>query len=155
MLNKILAMEGSPLFTQNVQFLEDRVKHWRSRYVNERAPCDPDDDPTCDSTPLDLPSDLPSPPLYTFPKLAFDPAVDGSKATWGVDDELGVMANVQAYFEVAHRVSFLFVKFQEFLDDLSLTQRIIDNVPLIIEHELNQKFATRIRNKLINTIFKD
>jgi hypothetical protein len=36
-----------------------------------------------------------------------------------------------------------------------LTQRIIDNVPLIIEHELNQKFATKIRNKLIHTIFKD
>jgi hypothetical protein len=41
------------------------------------------------------------------------------------------------------------------LDDLSLTQRIIDNVPLIIEHELNQKFATKLRNKLIDTIFKD
>jgi len=36
-----------------------------------------------------------------------------------------------------------------------LIQRIIDNVPLIIEHELNQKFATRIRNTLIHTIFKD
>jgi len=36
-----------------------------------------------------------------------------------------------------------------------LTQRIIDNVPLVIEHELNQEFATRIRNTLIHTIFKD
>ena len=105
MLNKILAMESSPLFTQNVQFLEDRVKHWRSRYVNQRAPYH---NPIYGTTSLDLPSEsLPSPPLYTFPKLAFDPAIDGSEATWGVEDELGVMANVQAYFEVAHRVSFL------------------------------------------------
>jgi len=105
MLNKILAMESSPLFTQNVRILEDRVKHWRSRYANERAPDDPDDNPTTSlGSPLES---LRSPPLYTFPKLAFDPAIDGSEATWGVDDELGVMANVQAYFEVAHRVSFL------------------------------------------------
>jgi hypothetical protein len=107
MLNKILAMESSPLFTQDVQFFEDRVKHWRSRYVTRRASHDPLDN-NYETTSLDLPSEsLPSPPLYTFPKLAFDFAIDGSEATWGVDDELGVMANVQAYFEVAHRVSFL------------------------------------------------
>ena len=38
---------------------------------------------------------------------------------------------------------------------MSLTQRIIDNVPLVIEHELNQNFAAKIRNKLIDTISKD
>ncbi len=105
MLNKILAVESTPLFTQNVQFLEDRVKHWRSRYVNQRAPYN---NPVYGTTSLDFPPpSLSSPPLYTFPKFAFDPAIDGSEATWGVDDEVGVMANVQAYFEVAHKVSLL------------------------------------------------
>jgi hypothetical protein len=38
---------------------------------------------------------------------------------------------------------------------MSSTQRIVDHVPLVIEHELNQNFAEKLRSKLVNAIFED
>lgn len=112
MLNKILALEGSPLFTQNVQFLEDREKHWRSRYMqhSSSSPVSSYGSPVYGAASLDFPlvqNPVPSPLLHTFPKLVYDAAIDGTQATWGTDEEIKVMANVMAYFEVAHRVSVL------------------------------------------------
>jgi len=47
----------------------------------------------------------PSFPQHTFPKYRYDPAIDGGETTWTVDEEIKVMANVQAYFQVAHKAS--------------------------------------------------
>lgn len=154
MLNKILAMESTPLFTQNVQFLEERERHWHSRYMNQISPYN---NSVYGATSLDFPSQAPESSsltlFHTFPKFPYDPAIDGSEKTWSDDDEVKVMANVQAYFEVAHKVSVLLSLSGP--DCMLSIQRITDNVPLVIEHELNQNFAAKIHNKLIDTIFKD
>ncbi|KAJ7279968.1 P-loop containing nucleoside triphosphate hydrolase protein [Mycena rebaudengoi] len=50
-------------------------------------------------------------------------------------DELALMANVRSYWQVAY-------------------QRIIDYVPLLIEHEFNQNLAMRLRETLVNALLK-
>ena len=77
--------------------------------------------------------------------------------TWTVNDEIKIMANVQAYFHVAHKVCTV-PRHRRYRRRYMITfasQRFIDYVPLAIEHEVNQNFAKRIRNTLIDTIFKD
>ena len=112
-------MESVPLFTQNVQFLEDREKYWYSRYTNQTVSEVPAMVyPAGSWYPPQSPSPSPPPPppllpLHTFPKFAYDPAIDGSETTWNVDDEVKVMANVQAYFEVAQKVGISFACFQD------------------------------------------
>ncbi|KAJ4000867.1 P-loop containing nucleoside triphosphate hydrolase protein [Lentinula boryana] len=49
------------------------------------------------------------------------------------DDALSVMATVSAYFQVA-------------------SKRFVDHIPLAIEHELNQLFATNIHQRLLDNI---
>lgn len=41
--------------------------------------------------------------LHSFPEPPPDPAIDGSEETWTIEDEIKIMANVQAYFQVAHK----------------------------------------------------
>jgi hypothetical protein len=94
--------------------------------------------------------------IHTFPVHPQDPAIDGSEMTWTADDEIKIMANVQAYFQVAHKacsLKIIFVSYRNLIP--SVSQRFIDYIPLAIEHELNQNLANRIQNTLVDTLFKD
>jgi hypothetical protein len=58
------------------------------------------------SPPTPVHSIFPTPvvPPHAFPKCPYDPAIDGGETTWSVQEEIDVMASVQAYFQVAHKV---------------------------------------------------
>ncbi|KAJ6552047.1 P-loop containing nucleoside triphosphate hydrolase protein [Mycena vulgaris] len=98
-LEKMLALEKLPLFTQNTHYLLLESSRWLARYTaaryNRRA--------------------------YTVPQ----PMVEGEQFS----DELTLMSNVRAYWQVAY-------------------QRVIDYVPLLIEHEFNQRLAARLQEML-------
>jgi len=133
MLQKILRMESDPLFTQNSDVLEAEEKKWYQDYYSQKYP-----------KPQTLsnysgsgrsPSYSTSPGvIHFFPTEPYGRTLTDCPQTWTVEDEVKVMANVQAYFQVAYK-------------------RIIDYVPLMIEHELNQSFATGLSNALVDRIF--
>jgi len=118
-LEKLLQLESDPLYTQNFQALQAEETRWLSTYSR--------------ASPSVRPSAY---PVHRFPSKTFPHIQHGSPTTPGQNDVLKVMANVQAYFQVAHK-------------------RIIDYVPLAIEHELNQSFASAIDTTLFNAIAKD
>ncbi|KAF5313846.1 hypothetical protein D9619_013079 [Psilocybe cf. subviscida] len=70
---------------------------------------------------------------YAFPDGRPDITVD-ALPTWEVADELKVMASVQAYFQVSYK-------------------RLVDNVPLTIEHELHQALSDGIEKALLSPVF--
>ncbi|KAF8970895.1 P-loop containing nucleoside triphosphate hydrolase protein [Flammula alnicola] len=127
-LDKLLNLEKDPLFTQNFDTLETEGKRWSERYKKMRIPRDYEY--------IDPPRRPRQPIIYHFPGDSIDPTLDGTLKTWSIEDELKVMTDVQAYFQVA-------------------SKRIIDYVPLAIEHELNQSFASEIETTLVTNIFKD
>ncbi|KAJ3500914.1 hypothetical protein NLJ89_g9578 [Agrocybe chaxingu] len=147
MLQKILRLESNPLFTQNSEALRQEEEKWYKKYndlrlpqpvrparyrasspaqVSNRSYSDDDDNASVASV---------SPIIHSF-SSTFSRVVRDSPRTWGDDAEIKVMANVMGYFQVAYK-------------------RIIDYVPLIIEHELNQTFASKLSNVLIDRIFQD
>ena len=108
MLNKILKMESNPLFTQNDDLLEAEEKRWYTCYQFERLgyDCTPDQEVSVPQKPLPQKrSTLPSvPPIrYAFSTPRSLHEGDISR-TWSTNDEVRVMANVQAYFQVAYKV---------------------------------------------------
>jgi len=115
MVQKILEMERNPLFTQNLDLLEAEENRWYSCYNNERGPRGP----ACESSVNDRMRKGEVPPIYLHFQSPWRPRVYAvsshpetseariavSQPTWTTDDEVRVMANVQAYFQVAHKVS--------------------------------------------------
>jgi hypothetical protein len=86
-LEKILALESVPLFTQNTDFLESEGQKWLSTYTRIRG--------QSSSYLVD-----PPPPVdyyYHPPPVAEEPVKDFNNA-------MIVMANVRAYFQVAYKV---------------------------------------------------
>ncbi|KAF8885539.1 P-loop containing nucleoside triphosphate hydrolase protein [Gymnopilus junonius] len=75
-------------------------------------------------------------PVHLFPSKTFPRVKNDGPTSSTPADEIGVMADVQAYFQLAYR-------------------RLIDYVPLTIEHQLNQAFARDINSTLLQAIFKD
>ncbi|KAF8873241.1 P-loop containing nucleoside triphosphate hydrolase protein [Infundibulicybe gibba] len=96
-LEKFLAFETAPLYTQNIELLESQRNFWRVQYRWK-----PTYEPEADQYP----------------------------------DERELMANVQAYFHVS-------------------SARIIDYVPLLIEHELHQRIATSLQQSLFDRLLED
>lgn len=86
----------------------------------------------------------PLPILYPFPSPI--PTNRPAASTW--EDEINLIAGVQAYFQLAHKVCTHIV-FLIWADHV-LSQRFIDFVPLTIEHELSQCFAKSIHQTILN-----
>ncbi|KAF9482868.1 hypothetical protein BDN70DRAFT_379786 [Pholiota conissans] len=140
-VNKILALETYPLFTQNFEELSFEEKKWFEKYGKHRHEWRQGPSlrvmpqavrPVVSSTEPTVVHRL----LHTFPNIQLDPELENAPPTWSVDEELKIIAKVQAYFQVAYK-------------------RIIDYVPLTIEHELNQNFAHTIAKTLLSRLFKD
>ena len=142
MLEKILALESVPLFTQNTDFLDSEEKKWLSTYTRIR---DQSSSYRVDCTP---PIRSPHP---SYPWLPVEPEVPPVGDQF--HNALIVMANVRAYFQVAYKVfpiqaSLLRNKLNV------ITQRIIDYIPLAIEHELNQSLAINFRTRLFESLLQ-
>ncbi|KAF8198265.1 P-loop containing nucleoside triphosphate hydrolase protein [Mycena galopus ATCC 62051] len=115
-LEKMLALEKLPLFTQNTHQFQTESKAWFTRYNTVRH--------HWSSYRLGvLPPNTPLVPqalMYQGEEYA---------------EELVLMANVRAYWQIAY-------------------QRIIDYVPLLIEHEFNQRLAARLQEMLFENILE-
>ncbi|KAF8193681.1 P-loop containing nucleoside triphosphate hydrolase protein [Pholiota molesta] len=152
-VKKILALESYPLFTQNFDLLASEEKKWVDKYKTTRhawlqryighSPA-PYAVPYVVS-PVSRPGpttssvvERPARPtiIHFFPKPHSGSESEDTPTTWTIEEELKIIANVQAYFQVAYK-------------------RIIDYVPLTIEHELNQNFASAIAKTLLSSLFKD
>jgi hypothetical protein len=170
-VKKILALESYPLFTQNFDLLASEEKKWVDKYKTTRhawlqryighSPA-PYAVPYVVS-PVSRPGpttssvvERPARPtiIHFFPKPHSGSESEDTPTTWTIEEELKIIAKVQAYFQVAYKVSVEFLSLPTSNDD-TLLQRIIDYVPLTIEHELNQNFASAIAKTLLSGLFKD
>ncbi|KAJ7242403.1 P-loop containing nucleoside triphosphate hydrolase protein [Mycena haematopus] len=113
-LEKMLALEKLPLFTQNTQF-QTETKAWFTRYNTVRH--------YWSNYHRTLPSNV------TMAAQAL--MAQGEEYA----EELVLMANVRAYWQIAY-------------------QRIIDYVPLLIEHEFNQRLAARLQEMLFENMLE-
>ncbi|KJA20646.1 hypothetical protein HYPSUDRAFT_42960 [Hypholoma sublateritium FD-334 SS-4] len=142
-LDKLLALESHPLFTQNFDAFSAEKRKWLSKYELARNPIphrageyEYSSAPSPVARASYAGSFVSTDSLHTFPTFIADDDLGATPVTWTIEKELCVMASVQAYFQVAF-------------------QRVIDYVPLTIEHELNQTFSGRIDKTLLSSIFKD
>ncbi|KAJ7853672.1 P-loop containing nucleoside triphosphate hydrolase protein [Mycena olivaceomarginata] len=115
-LEKMLVLEKLPLFTQNTHQFRTETKVWFTRYNTVRHHSE----------------------IYRLgvrpPIVALTPrpqVFEGEEYA----DELTLMANVRAYWQIAY-------------------QRIIDYVPLLIEHEFNQHLSSRLQEMLFKDILE-
>ncbi|PPQ85696.1 hypothetical protein CVT25_002730 [Psilocybe cyanescens] len=128
-LERLLELESTPLYTLNLTSYALEKNTWLSKYKNMYQPTNRVLVPSHSYFEVGTRQLLPI--IYPFPPSA--PTSRPAASTW--DDEINVMADVQAYFQVAHK-------------------RIIDYIPLTIEHELNQAFATSINRTLLRAFEK-
>ncbi|KIM37374.1 hypothetical protein M413DRAFT_448441 [Hebeloma cylindrosporum] len=125
MFERVLRLETNPIYTQNFQDLESEKKQWTTTFWQARrphlqAPSVLSGTPTIPPSPIYPYSPAPPTKFTTdhSPLPIFTQDLRGDAQTWALEDEVKVMATVQAYFHVA-------------------CKRFIDYVPLTIEHELN------------------
>jgi hypothetical protein len=93
MLEKILQMENDPFFTQNLAELNLQEGHWYNLYLQEMNRSGRS---TLDGSPVFSPLPTPSTGRLSFGKEG------GKEVPWRKEDEISIMANVQAYFQVTH-----------------------------------------------------
>lgn len=66
------------------------------------------------------------------------------------------MAESYAYFQVAHKVFKFTLKLSHIDDAFTFSpQRIIDYVPMTVEHELNQMFVSNLQDLLFSSITQE
>ncbi|KAJ7102892.1 P-loop containing nucleoside triphosphate hydrolase protein [Mycena epipterygia] len=123
-LKKILALETLPLYTQNTHhFLSERIT-WLTRYSAVRNVAYKYHHSAARVSHNFTAS------LNTV-QLSFDVGEEGDQFF----NELTLMANVRAYWQVAY-------------------QRFIDYIPLLIEHEFNQRLANRLQEMLFQNLLQ-
>ncbi|KAJ7207815.1 P-loop containing nucleoside triphosphate hydrolase protein [Mycena pura] len=97
-LEKLLALETDPLFTQNTHLFVTESRTWLARYTSVR----------------------------NWSRIDRDE----------YEDELTLMSKVRAYWQIAY-------------------QRVIDYVPLMIEHEFNHRLAARLEGVLFEELLQE
>ncbi|KAJ7773676.1 P-loop containing nucleoside triphosphate hydrolase protein [Mycena maculata] len=126
-LEKMLALEKLPLFTQNTNYFLSESKAWLTRYAAVRG----------NSSNYLLSARAVGNNHFTASTRAASNVII---EPWAEErepflDELILMSNVRAYWQIAY-------------------QRIIDYVPLLIEHEFNQRLAVRIEEILFENLLQ-
>ena len=120
MLQMILGLETNPVFTQNFKDLESQENDWISTFSQARRPepqaaaatayvsaNQPGQTHSYSSSAPSAPSDI-DPAASdidhsALPEQIFTQYLRGNQS-WSLEDELKVMARVQAYFHVAYKV---------------------------------------------------
>ncbi|KAL1762150.1 P-loop containing nucleoside triphosphate hydrolase protein [Schizophyllum commune] len=127
-LSKALKLEtGLPLFTQNTHYLETEEKKWLQQYASARYHSDRYR--ICQPRPVLQEA---HPTDYESPTFGIGRRTPSPVRRTRTDEELDVMAKVQAYVQVAYK-------------------RIIDHVPLLVEHEFNQRLAEGLLEGLLRS----
>lgn len=106
-LDKLLELETVPLYTQNSDAFQAEKIKWLQIYNQPyitRSLVEARTYPY--SVPQPLRARLSS--IHPFPSMSFPHIQDNSPTSSSPGDEIGVMADVQAYFQIAYRVSSLF-----------------------------------------------
>jgi hypothetical protein len=141
-LEKILTLETLPLFTQNTHQFQTESKAWFNRYNAARN----------GSTryPIGVRLILPIAPRVV---LTHTQSLEENRDQFA--DELTLMANVRAYWQIAYQVRGFNESSIVVNAYLSYPlQRIIDYVPLLIEHEFNQRLAARLQEMLFENLLE-
>ncbi|KAH9475551.1 Interferon-induced GTP-binding protein Mx [Psilocybe cubensis] len=125
-LERYIEHESTPMYTLNDSYTKEKAT-WVSKYKSMCAGFNSYPSPAY----INAGSWDPLHILYHFPPPA--PTNRPAASTW--DDEINLISGVQAYFQIAHK-------------------RFIDYIPLTIEHELNQRFATSIHQTVLNAFVK-
>ncbi|KAI5900443.1 uncharacterized protein SCHCODRAFT_02607907 [Schizophyllum commune H4-8] len=125
-LSKALKLEtGLPLFTQNTHYLETEESKWLQQYASARFHSD-------------RYRTYQPQPGYTEILSSSRSVIEIGRRTPSpvrrtrTDEELDVMAKVHAYVQVAYK-------------------RIIDHVPLLVEHDFNQRLAEGLLERLLRS----
>ncbi|KDQ18068.1 hypothetical protein BOTBODRAFT_63785 [Botryobasidium botryosum FD-172 SS1] len=136
-LGLILQFEGPPLYTQNTHYNSAVRERWLTKYKHARRPKDsplPSKVPSQGGpgwvTPL---SEAVQEALASLTRAGFSVKEEDLVRLEPVDEyeeELGVMADVRAYFQVAYK-------------------RVIDYIPLTIEHTFVRAIANGMQESLI------
>lgn len=107
----LLRLETNPVFTQNSGDLESQEKRWISTFWRARQPVEenfavPSISGNKPTPTRHAPYRASTPPSHhsALPEPIFTQDLRGNLQTWSLEDELKVMAKVQAYFHVAHKV---------------------------------------------------
>lgn len=160
-----LEREREPLWTQNNEYFLSSRLEWLGMYKTKRHEpwTAPDGEDT--STPLPIPIKSPASAssakthqtraLEALAELGFEgiTAADFHRLYPAdkYEEELGVMADVRAHFQVAYKVC-LIPLLRLIIDFSSFSQRIIDQVPLTIEHSMNQPFVEGLHAALLGVL---
>lgn len=124
---------GQPIFTQNTHYLETVERKWlglyRSAHYHSNAYCVV----PYEQIPTPCVSAPPSPQLVQSSQWPTRPRTPPLVRRTRADEELEVMSKVYAYVQVAYK-------------------RIIDHVPLLLEHEFNQTLAEGLLEPLLRSV---
>lgn len=120
-VKKILALETYPLFTQNFDQLASEEKKWFEKYKATRNAClQPREEIHAVYGVFEERADIPRQKskkstvvvtparptiIYFFPNIHSDSKSENTPTTWTIEEELKIVAKVQAYFQVAYKVS--------------------------------------------------
>ncbi|KAF9000117.1 P-loop containing nucleoside triphosphate hydrolase protein [Cyathus striatus] len=133
-LEAILTLESIPLFTLNTHYLESADKKWISCYTSTREYPQPAQEDLVECVVEDF-CDTPQ-RFYNGPRAPVPQQKRYSLETDEYRDEILVMAKARAYFQVAYK-------------------RIIDYVPLTIEHGLKQPLASAVQQNLFSNVLQN
>ena len=152
-VDKTLQLEHNPIYTQNTDLVATGKRKWSLFYARVRQ----------DSGQFLITNDI----VRLADPDSEESAGEDPEESEGEDSEevfpredkfqqaLSVMADVRAYFEVAYKVvniPKMTVYFQGITSNLF--QRVIDNIPLVIEHELHQAALTNFQTSLFQSLPK-
>jgi len=158
-VKKALDLEATPYYTQNTHYLQTLSEKWLAYYkiVRKRKL---DRGPTvCESVVISPYHRGESPESKALRALA-----EAGYTSLSIPDlarllppdsrekELIVMADVRAYYHVAYKVS---LTYHLCFNLLTPKQRIIDHIPLTIEHALHHALAEQLSQSLLTSLLTD
>jgi len=127
-VESLLQLEVQPLFTQNNRCFRNEESKWLEHYevIHDTAPEYKVGSSATSASVLSGASELAASTLQAA----------GRTSRRDFEDELVVMARVQAYFRVGYK-------------------RIVDYMPLTVEHSLNRALDSALHNNLINDLTRE
>ena len=162
-LSSILSREGDIYFTHNVYHYKRTTEIWYEHYKLVRL-SGGDYNPGHGhpiSTHPDTIASLQVTALRALRDLGYRSitAIDFRKMlpTDPYDDELHLMAEVRAFFQVAFEVKLLLTMFHvvRLSHTILFVQRFVDAVPTMIQHDFVQRFADGLQEHLIQKLDMD